>query len=310
MTDLTLAIPSKGRLKEKSEAFFAKSGFSLKQEGGERGYRASLNGLPNVSVMLLSAREIAQGLIDGAFHLGITGEDLLHDLSETPGEDARIIKRLGFGYADVIVAVPKGWLDVTTMADLEAAGALFRERHGHRMRVATKYMRLTRRFFAAQSVGEYRLVYSAGATEAAPASGSSELIVDITTTGATLEANGLKVLSDGVMLRSQAALCGSRFANWTGDTIETLRSLLSSIEATSTARDLALLQTTIEVPDSALADNDLKRHGDRLLECRPANVAIHSKFLTEAGYGPISVLRPEQIFTERSALFENFVAEL
>ncbi|MEO1405022.1 MAG: ATP phosphoribosyltransferase [Pseudomonadota bacterium] len=310
MTELTIAIPSKGRLKEKSEAFFADCGFTLKQDGGDRGYRATLKGLANVSVTLLSAREIAQGLIDGAFHIGVTGEDLLHDLSETPGEDARVIKRLGFGYADVVVAVPKAWLDVSTMADLAAAGALFRERHDRRMKVATKYMRLTRRFFAAQSVGDYRLVYSAGATEAAPASGSAELIVDITTTGATLEANGLKVLDDGVMLRSQASLCGSLFAPWNEETLATLQSLLSSVDARGKAGEVALLQTSIDVPDAEIAGRALIRHGQRLIECPPGDIAAHAQGLTEAGYGPVSVLRPEQVFQKSSTLFENFVAKM
>lgn len=217
MTALTIAIPSKGRLKEKSEAFFAKCGYTLVQEGGERGYQARLDGLDGARVLLLPAREIAQGLIDGAFHLGITGEDLLHELSERPGEDAVVFQQLGFGQADVVVAVPKAWLDVSTMSDLDAAGALFRARHGHRLKVATKYMRITRRFFGNASVGEYRLIYSAGATEAAPASGGADLIVDITSTGATLEANGLKILDDGVMLRSQASLSGSLFAEWTDE---------------------------------------------------------------------------------------------
>lgn len=215
MNALTIAIPSKGRLKEKSEEVFASAGLKLVQAGGERGYQARLEGLDAARVLLLPARDIAQGLIDGAFHLGITGQDLLHDLSERPGEDAVVFSQLGFGGADVVVAVPKAWLDVSTMSDLDAAGALFRQKHGRRMKVATKYMRMTRRFFGNAAVGEYRLIYSAGATEAAPASGAADLIVDITSTGATLEANGLKVLDDGVMLRSQASLAGSLAADWT-----------------------------------------------------------------------------------------------
>lgn len=215
MNALTLAIPSKGRLKEKSEAFFASAGYRVVQEGGVRGYSAKLEGAQNVSVLLLPARDIAQGLIDGAFHAGITGEDLLHELTETPGRSAVVIKRLGFGGADVVVAVPNCWLDVSTLTDLDAAGALFRQTHGRRLRVATKYMRITRRHFAEASFGEYRLVYSAGATEAAPLSGAADLIVDITSTGATLEANNLKVLDDGVLLKSEASLTFSRSADWT-----------------------------------------------------------------------------------------------
>jgi len=214
MNALTIAIPSKGRLKEQSEAFFAAAGYELVQQGGDRGYRAKLVGADGVSILLLPARDIAQGLIDGAFHAGITGEDLLHELAETPGKNATVIKRLGFGGADVVVAVPNCWVDVSTLTDLDAAGALFRQTHGRRLRVATKYMRITRRHFARASFGEYRLVYSGGATEAAPASGAADIIVDITSTGATLKANNLKILEDGVMLESEASFTLARTADW------------------------------------------------------------------------------------------------
>lgn len=208
MTAARLAIPSKGRLKEQTEAWLAQRGFAVRQIGGERGYIAEIEGI-DAQVSLLSAREIAQGLIEGSFDLGVTGEDLLHDLAPQGEADFEVVRRLGFGAADVVVAVPQAWFDVDTMADLEAAGAAFRKSHGRRLRVATKYLRLTRRYFASRSVGEYRLVESAGATEAAPASGSADVIVDITTTGATLRANGLKILEDGVILQSQASLARS-----------------------------------------------------------------------------------------------------
>ena len=173
MTNLSFAIPSKGRLKENAEAWLKSCGFRVRQLGGSRGYRAELSGIADVDMTLLSAREIAQGLIAGELHIGVTGQDLLHDLSNDIARDAAVIKPLGFGHADVVVAVPAAWLDVETMADLEAAGAAFRARHGRRLRVATKYLNITRRYFSEKSVGEYRLVESAGATEAAPASGSA-----------------------------------------------------------------------------------------------------------------------------------------
>lgn len=225
MSRLSLAIPSKGRLKEQAEAWLAAAGFPVRQIGGERGYQAIIEGLGDVEMRLLSAREIAQGLVDGSLHAGVTGEDLLHDLAPDGEADFRVAQRLGFGAADVIVAVPQAWVDVDTMADLEAAGAAFRKAHHRRLRVATKYMRLTRRFFAARSVGEYRLVESAGATEAAPTTGSADVIVDITSTGATLKANGLKILSDGLILKSEAVLALSSRADWSErakDSIQTL----------------------------------------------------------------------------------------
>ena len=232
MSALTIAIPSKGRLKEQSEAYFAESGYRIEQDGGERGYRAKFAGKNDISILLLPAREIAQGLIDGAFHAGITGEDLLHELSEVPGKNAIVIRRLGFGGADVVVAVPNCWLDVSTLTDLDAAGALFRQTHGRRLRVATKYLRITRRYFANAAFGEYRLVYSAGATEAAPASGTADLIVDITSTGATLLANNLKILDDGVMLKSEASFTIARKADWSEAALRALGDLRTGLSLT------------------------------------------------------------------------------
>ncbi len=222
MTRLSIAIPSKGRLKAKTEEWFAELGFPVRQVGGERGYQAEIDGLGDVDMRLLSASEIAAGIVDGSLHAGVTGEDLLHDTAPMGVEDFHVLTKLGFGGADVIVAVPQAWLDVDTMADLEAAGARFRKAHNRRMRVATKYLRLTRRFFSAESVGEYRLVESAGATEAAPTTGSADVIVDITSTGATLKANGLKILKDGVILKSEAAFSVSPSAEWSPLALESI----------------------------------------------------------------------------------------
>lgn len=214
MNPLRIAIPSKGRLKEASEAWFEKAGHPISQVGGARGYQAQMVGMDGVDVKLLSAREIAFGVLSGQLHVGVTGLDLLMDLSPDGETLFGVAEKLGFGGADVVVAVPNGWLDVNTMADLEIAGEIFRRAHGRRLRVATKYMGLTRRFFAEKSVGEYRLIESAGATEAAPASGTADVIVDITSTGATLKANGLKILADGVILSSEACLVYSKAAEW------------------------------------------------------------------------------------------------
>ena len=167
MSRLTIAIPSKGRLKEQTEAWLASIGHPLRQIGGERGYTAEIDGL-DAEVRLLSAREIAQGLIEGSLHFGVTGEDLLHDLAPDGPEDFRVLRRLGFGGADVVVAVPQAWFDVDTMSDLEAAGAAFRKSHGRRLRVATKYLRLTRRYFGQKSVGEYRLLKAPGRRKRRP----------------------------------------------------------------------------------------------------------------------------------------------
>ncbi|AZO61931.1 MAG: ATP phosphoribosyltransferase [Mesorhizobium sp.] len=208
---ITLAIPSKGRLKEQSLEVLAKAGLAVTLPEDDRKYRARIEGLDNVEVAFLSASEIAGEIGQGAVDLGITGEDLLRENLADWEARAEIVGRLGFGHADVVVAVPDIWLDVDTMADLDDVAADFRQRHGRRLRIATKYWRLTQQFFSLKhGIQVYRIVESLGATEGAPAAGLADVIVDITTTGSTLRANHLKVLGDGIILKSQACLVASR----------------------------------------------------------------------------------------------------
>lgn len=214
---VSLAIPSKGRLKEQVDAYFANAGVALKQTAGARGYRATVEGHPGIDVMLLSSSEIAASLAGGDVHLGVTGEDLIREaVPELEGRVA-LLKPLGFGFADVVVAVPRTWIDVSTMADLDDICAAYAHRHRRRLRVATKYSQLTRGYFARAGISDYRIVPSAGATEGAPTAGTAEVIVDITTTGSTLKANGLKILDDGVILKSQATLAMALTADWTAE---------------------------------------------------------------------------------------------
>jgi ATP phosphoribosyltransferase len=190
---ITLALPSKGRLKEQALKHMADAGLPAEMPEDARRYRAALAGRPEVELVFLSASEIASELAQGNIDLGV------------------IAARLGFGRADVVVAVPDMWLDVDTMADLDDVAADFRQRHGRRLRIATKYWRLTQQFFSGlHGIQVYRIVESLGATEGAPAAGSADVIVDITTTGSTLRANHLKVLEDGVILRSEACLAASK----------------------------------------------------------------------------------------------------
>jgi ATP phosphoribosyltransferase len=214
---LVLAVPSKGRLQENANNFFKRAGLTVVQGRGARDYRGALAELPGVEVAFLSASEIVQQLATGAAHLGVTGEDLVRESLPNADDHVTLLTPLGFGHANVVVAVPQAWIDVRTMADLEDVAAAFRARRGERMRVATKYVNSTRRYFAEKGVTDYRIVESLGATEGAPAAGQAELIVDITTTGATLKANGLRILDDGVIRESQSNLAMSRAAGWTGD---------------------------------------------------------------------------------------------
>ena len=214
MSALVFAVPSKGRLMEQTAEFLAESGLKLRKVGHDRGYRGEIEGLAGVDVAFVSASEIVAELNRGRAHVGVTGEDLVRENISNASDRVAFLKPLGFGRADVVVAVPRCWIDVAVVADLEAAAVAFRREHGRPFRVATKYVNLTRRFFAAKGLIDYRIVESLGATEGTPAAGTADIIVDITTTGATLAANGLKVLEDGVILRSEANLVASKVAAW------------------------------------------------------------------------------------------------
>jgi ATP phosphoribosyltransferase len=228
---LILALPSKGRLMEQCEAWLADNGIVVAKSGSARGYRGEVAGVPGIEISYVSSSEIASRLRAGSVHMGVTGEDLVREASAIVDERITFDAPLGFGRADVVVAVPDCWLDVSRMSDLETMGQSFRRHHGRRLRVATKYLNLTRRFFAATGVTSYRIVESLGATEGAPAAGLAELIVDITTTGSTLKANGLKVLDDGVILRSQAVLMTAGSAAWSDEQRAVRTALLERITA-------------------------------------------------------------------------------
>src|SRR5919198_4835361 len=256
-----LAVPSKGRLQENTEAFFTRARLSLAKPRGARDYRGTIAGLDNVEIAYLSASEIASQLARGMVHLGVTGEDLLRE--SIPDADKRVllIDGLGFGNANVVAAVPQAWIDVRTMADLDDVTTGFRAQHNRRMRVATKYINLTRNFFAAHGIVDYRIVESAGATEGAPATGAAELIVDITTTGATLAANGLKVLDDGVMLRSQANLVASLAASWGNGERRTARALLDRVAAERAAHTMREVRSRFKAADAELVAEAKGRFG-------------------------------------------------
>jgi len=215
---VTLALPSKGRMKDDAIARLAQAGITVVPPSDARSYRARVEGRADIEVMFLSASEIARELSAGGVDLGVTGEDLVREAVAQSAERMTIEARLGFGRADVVVAVPDVWFDVATMADLDDVAADFRQRHGRRLRIATKYWRLTQQFFSQKhGIQVYRIVESLGATEGAPAAGSADIIVDITSTGATLVANHLKILDDGIILQSQACLVSANVARSAAD---------------------------------------------------------------------------------------------
>jgi ATP phosphoribosyltransferase len=213
---LRLGLPSKGRLMEQCFDWFAARGVTLRRTGSERAYAAAVDGADGVELVLLSAGEIPRELEAGRIHLGVTGSDLVRDRLADWEAQVSELCAMGFGQADLVIAVPAAWIDVSTLDDLDAAAAAFRRAHGQRLRIATKYHRLVRDFLTARGVADYQLVDSQGATEGTVKNLTAEAIADITSSGETLRANHLKVLDDGLILQSQATLYAARAADWTG----------------------------------------------------------------------------------------------
>lgn len=217
---ITIALPSKGRMKDDASAIFERAGMKIVAVGNDRSYRGRVEGWDDVEIAFLSASEISRELGNGSIDFGVTGEDLVREGLANADARVEFCARLGFGHADVVVAVPEIWYDVDTMADLGDVAADFRARHGRRLAIATKYWRLTQNHFSgSHGIQLYHIVESLGATEGAPASGSADIIVDITSTGSTLHANHLKTLADGVILRSEACLVRARKPAHDGDPI-------------------------------------------------------------------------------------------
>jgi ATP phosphoribosyltransferase len=322
MSALVLAVPAKGRLQENAEAFFARAGLDLVKPRGARDYRGAIARLDGVEVAFISASEITEQLAAGAVHFGITGEDLVREMIPAADDKVVLLDGLGFGFANVVVAVPEAWIDVRTMADLDDVATAFRLKHDRRLRVATKYINLTRGFFARHGIVDYRIVESTGATEGAPAAGTAELIVDITTTGSTLAANGLKIVEDGVMLRSQANLVAARAALWGKDELATARLILDRIAAQTRARLFKEVRTRFAGCNDDLLGVAREKFGVTTpfggptssgmltLHCPPDNVHGLASFLRDHGAESVIVAEIDYVFTRDNPLFAKLAASL
>lgn len=222
---LKLGVPSKGRLMEKTFQWFADRDVVLRKSGSDREYAGAVDGIDGIELVLLSAGEVPRELDAGRIHLGVTGSDLVRE--KLSGWDQRVVEvaKMGFGGADLIIAVPQSWIDVDSLDDLDAVAAAFRAHHGFRLRIATKYHRLVREFLRDHGVADYQLVDSQGATEGTIRNETAEAVADITSTGETLRANGLKILGDGMIHASQATLFRGRRSGWTQAQRDTFKAL-------------------------------------------------------------------------------------
>lgn len=318
---LRFGLPSKGRLQERTAEFLKEAGVTFERSTVSREYAAQLVGLDNVEVVFLQAGEMPDRLMRGEIHLGVTGEDLIRDRAAEWERRIMLIAPLNFGHADLIVATPKCWIDVNTTEDLDEVAADFRERHGHPLRIATKYKRLARAFFKERGVANYRLVDSQGATEGLIAAGSAEAIVDITSSGETIRANHLKILEDGLILKSQAHLCGSLTAPWSVDALQALQGLLDRLRpgARAAGGSADLVSATLSAAALSRARAALDRLGAQIFGAQADDVTTLRTPSGQAGL-VVEVLRAagaervdiaaEPPSAPGPSLFEQFKARL
>ena len=207
---INIGIPSKGRLRKDVLKIFNKKRLKLFSERGERDLIGSIKNKSYIKILYLHAREIIERLGDGSLDIGFSGFDLLKESETIIQNKINVYKKLNFGKANLVVAIPDPWIDVQTIADLEEIAFEFKDKKKKRLRVATKYPNLTREFLFSKGVTQFKLIDSLGATESYPFTGSAELITDITSTGETLKANNLRILKDGEILKSQACILTSK----------------------------------------------------------------------------------------------------
>jgi len=222
---IKIGIPSKGRLRFGVLNIFKKKKLKILSERGERDLFGFIKGKKNIIINYLHAREIIERLADGSLDIGFSGYDLLMESEINIQKKVIVKKKYDFGEAALVVAIPDDWIDVQTMPDLEEIAFEFKDKKRNRLRIATKYPNLTREFMFSRGVTQFKLVKSLGATEIYPFTGSSEIITDITSTGATLKANNLRILKDGIILHSQACLMTSKKYR----KIKTLKSVLNKL---------------------------------------------------------------------------------
>lgn len=327
---LILALPSKGRLQEQSLNFLSGCGFDVRRVGNGREYAAKLIGIDDVDVLYCRPDEVPSRVEQGDAHAGITGEDLYREFGDGHPASHFLMPNLGFGAARLVAAIPQSWVDVSTMSDLDEAAMAFHQKHGRSLRVATKFSRLTRAFFAERGLVEYSLVGSLGATEGAPAAGVADFVVDLTSTGTTLAENHLKEITGGTVLQTNACLVASlRETLWSDRALAALEQLVQQVEARMRAMSTLVLRFSVpseranEVRQQLIEKNGytvsswrasaesaaIAQSGGRefvVALCGRKKVYNVVEFLRSSGAAQVIVDRGEFVFEESSPAFDRF----
>jgi ATP phosphoribosyltransferase len=204
---IRIALPSKGHLYEGSIALFRRAGYTIRRPS-ERQYEASISGHSHFHVVFMRPADIVSQVKEGRCQLGVTGMDVFAEAQHEADAGHVVISDLGFGGCRLSVAVPESWIDVAHVLDLVDLTTEFKSA-GKSFRVSTKYAHLVRRAFRTWGIYHYQVVASDGALELHPSLGIADIIVDLTSSGATLKDNRLKEIEGGTVLESAACLVGN-----------------------------------------------------------------------------------------------------
>lgn len=330
---LRLALPSKGELEDPALAFLRACGLSVLRPNA-RQYTAGIPVLGDAQVLFQRAADIPAKVQEGSVELGITGLDIVRETVHDPRGCAVLMEDLDFGQCDLVVAAPETWIDITSMTDLVEVADEMRSR-GLELRVATKYPRLVRGFFLQKGINYFTIVASTGAIEVAPTMGFADIIADISSSGTTLRENGLKTLSDGTILSSQACLIGNLDSLRVNPAaVQGTKVLLEMMEACLRARDYfsitanmrgdspdAIAQRVISQPEAAgirgptVAQVYSRYEQDRdwfavTVVVRKANLLRAVEHLRKMDASSVTVSSPAYVFEVESAAYRALLGAL
>jgi len=332
MSNLKIALPSKGALDKDTRQFFAAAGLKVSRPN-ERQYVGTIPAL-GISVLFQRAADIFTKVAEESVDLGITGYDIVRENGRDYDNVIVICHRLGYGGCDLVLAVPDSWIDVTSSQDLADLTLVFKEK-GRDMRIATKYPNLTRQWFYSKRIVNFSLVEAHGALEAAPSMGYADAIVDLTSTGTTLRENRLKRLLDGNIIESEACLIGNRNTlKGNQEKLATTKVMLELIEAHSLGKKYISLTANVrgnspeEIGQKLTQDLDIaglaglagptvaKVYGAED-DCYGATIVVAKKDVSAAvehlrrvGGRDITGFTSNYIFGDRSNIYEDLITKL
>ena len=272
--EVRLALPGKGTLEASTLSFLAECGMKVNRSN-PRQYLARIASMPGLEVVFQRAADIPMLVLNGDATLGITGYDILAEhlgysddeiVDGDNGEDITVLERnLDYGACRLVVAVPETWIDVSTCADLWHLSGYYMAHKKRGLRIATKYTTLTGQFLRMNGITHCKIISPHGALEAAPLTETADLIVDLTETGTTLRENHLKLLEDGIVLRSQACLIGNtRLLRENQQALSLASIMLELIEARKQARNRSILTAHLQTDTPEEMQHNFTRLNQRL----------------------------------------------